>query len=315
MRATVQRTATDAVPWLLFVFTLPAKSASARVDVWRKLQRYGAIALRNSGYLLPNSPSNRERFEWLAAVIRRSHGEGSVVGVCFVDDFPPEQLHALFREERSRDYEELAAQIRKALDRRNGSNAQIARFRKRLEQIAEIDFFAAPARGQVEALLARAEGADKPPRSTKGIAMKKQFANRIWVTRPRPGIDRVSSAWLIRRFIDPNAKFVFAPDARQRTDAISFDMYQPGGFGHEGDNCTFETLVKKFAIRDPGVRSISQIIHDADLHDEKFGRDEGVGLDRVLKGWAAQGIADDDLLARGMDLIQGLYDSLNLRSK
>jgi transposase len=128
-------------------------------------------------------------------------------------------------------------------------------------------------------------------------------------SRPRPGIDRVSSAWLIRRFIDPNAKFVFSDDPKRHPDAIPFDMFQAGGFGHRGEECTFETLRKEFAIRDPKVATLAEIIHDADLGDEKFGQGAGLGLDRVLIGWAQQGISDEELLRRGMELIDGLYHS------
>ena len=130
-----------------------------------------------------------------------------------------------------------------------------------------------------------------------------------WITRPRPGIDRVSSAWLIRRFIDPRAKFAFL-GRRAPAGAIPFDTFLAEGFGHRGDDCTFETLRKEFAIRDVKVVSIAEIIHDADLGDEKFARPEGLGLDRVLIGWAQQGVADDELLRRGMDLIEGLYQAL-----
>jgi hypothetical protein len=134
--------------------------------------------------------------------------------------------------------------------------------------------------------------------------------NRLWITRPRPGIDRVSSAWLIRRFIDPKAKFVFGAEPTAHADAIPFDMFCPQGFGHRGEDCTFETLCKEFSIRDARVRRIAEIIHDADLGDEKFARPEGQGLDRVLNGWAKQELPDDELLERGTELIEGLYESL-----
>ena len=145
---------------------------------------------------------------------------------------------------------------------------------------------------------------------TAGEKRRKEFLNRIWVTRPRPGIDRVSSAWIIRKFIDRNARFAFADDPHKIPNAVPFDMFQAGGFGHRGEDCTFETLRKEFAIRDPKVAVIAQIIHDADLEDEKYGRSEGIGLDRVLIGWAHEGTADEELLRRGMEMIEGLYQSV-----
>ena len=146
---------------------------------------------------------------------------------------------------------------------------------------------------------------------SSGHKARKEYLDRVWVTSPRPGIDRVSSAWLIRRFIDANAQFVFANNPKQYPDAIPFDMYQGGGFGHRGEDCTFETLRKEFAIRDKRVESIAEMIHDADLSDERFGRTDALGLDRVLIGWAQQGISDDELLRPGMELIEGLYRSIS----
>jgi hypothetical protein len=145
---------------------------------------------------------------------------------------------------------------------------------------------------------------------TKGSTVRvnaKEYKNRIWVTRPRPGVDRCASAWLIRRAIDSKARFTFSPEDRVPAGAVPFDMFHEEGFGHRGDDCTFETLEKQFRVRDARVTVIGQIIHDADLLDERFGRKEGYGVDEILKGWARQGIPDDKLLERGMELVEGLY--------
>ena len=180
--------------------------------------------------------------------------------------------------------------------------------RRRFQELREIDFFENPLRAKVESMLTRAdEFGDAKPKSRRTSG---EYIGRLWVTRPRPGIDRVSSAWLIRRFIDPKARFVFGTEPSTHPDAIPFDMFCPEGFGHRGEDCTFETLSKQFAIRDSRVKRIAQIIHDADLGDDKFGREEGQGLDRVLNGWAKQDLPDDDLLKRGMELIEGLYEGL-----
>ncbi len=297
-------------PWLLLMFSLSAKQASQRVEVWRKLKKYGSLALRTSGYLLPNTPENQERFEWLAQAVRRYKGQASVAQVHAIDDLPSETLKQKFIDARSKDYNELIRTIRKVTAKDRHEPGEIARFRRRLQEIAAIDFFTSPLRSRAEVLLESVDSMGKSktiPTSTRKA--RKQYLDRIWVTRPRPGIDRVSSAWLIRRFIDANARFVFAADPRHQPEAIPFDMFQGGGFGHRGDDCTLETLRKEFAIRDPKVEVIAEIIHDADLSDEKFGRSEGLGLDRVLIGWAQQGISDDELLRRGMELIEGLYRS------
>ena len=301
----------SAAPWLLLVFSLPAKSASQRVKVWRKLQKYGMLALRSSGYVLPNSAINQERMEWLAAAIRTYKGGASVVQVLGFDDLPGERLKQLFVEARSHDYQKLLHEGKKllALPSSRRPAGGLSRIRRRLAEVQDIDFFESPLRTKLENLLAHADESEST-QSGSHRRKSKEHLNRLWVTRPRPGIDRVSSAWLIRRFIDPKARFLFGAQPSAHPDAIPFDMFCAEGFGHRGEDCTFETLYKQFAIRDSRVKRIAQIIHDADLGDEKFGRVEGRGLDKVLNGWAKQDLPNDELLQRGMELIEGLYESL-----
>ena len=300
-------------PWLLLVFSLPLKQASKRVEVWRKLQRYGALQLPSSGYILPNHPANLERFEWLAALIRKYKGQASVLEVQSIDDMPSEKLVKLFNEARARDYESLMRELKKILPTKTaGAPRSLTRVRLRFREIVAIDFFNSPLRSRVENLLERAtEAGDDEVRTKKGKRSAKEYIARLWITRHRPGIDRVSSAWLIKTFIDPKAKFIFGSSPAAHPDAIPFDMFHAQGFGHRGDDCTFETLVKEFGIADPKVVAISQMIHDADLGDEKFAHPEGAGLDRVLFGWAQQGVSDEELLHRGMQLMEGLYHALN----
>jgi len=300
-------------PWLLLIFSLPAKSASQRVNVWRKLRRYGMLALRSAGYLLPNSSANQERMEWLAAAIRAYKGQASVAEVQSFDDLSDDQLKSLFQEARSRDYRKLLHDAKNLVASVPAGTpaGRLNRIRRRLQELQDIDFFGNPLRAKVESLLASVEAQEDGKMRSSTSRKPSQFLNRQWITRPRPGIDRVSSAWLIRRFIDPQARFLFGPDPDAHANAVPFDMFCPQGFGHRGEDCSFETLCKDFAIRDKKVKHIAQIIHDADLGDDKFGRSEGQGLDGVLKGWAKQDLPDDELLRRGMDLIEGLYDSLD----
>ena len=292
-------------PWLLLVFSLAKKGASLRVSVWRKLQRYGVVPLGNSGYLLPNSPENRERFEWLATMIRSQRGEASVVEVRSIDNWSTPQLKRQFSEARSRDYRELLKELKSTLSLANHHPARVTRLRQRFQEIAAIDFFGSPLRNQAERALNQSNSTHReignPPR--------REYQKRIWVTRPRPGVDRVTSAWLIRKFIDPKARFAFSGESRKPAGSVPFDMYE-GGFGHRAEDCTFETLTKAFRIHDKRVGVIAQIVHDADLFDGKFGRQEGFGIDAIMKGWARQGFSDQELLDRGMQLTEGLYRSL-----
>jgi len=299
-------------PWILLVFTLPTKRASQRVEVWRKLQRYGSVPLGNSGYLLPNDEANQERFEWLATAIRKYGGDASVVQVQAIDNLSTPQLIDRFAEARARDYQEVIQELQRlsSLPLQAQSPARLSRLRGRFQEIVGIDFFNSALQKRVEELLDRADAARSPsPAKEAAKVSRREYVRRIWVTRPRPGVDRSASAWLIRRYIDPKARFTFAPEGRVPREAVPFDMFH-GGFGHQGEDCTFETLQKAFRIRNHRVAVIGQIIHDADLLDEEFGRKEGFGIDEVLKGWARQGVADSELLARGMQLIDGLYHSL-----
>lgn len=288
--------------WLLLVFKLPSKNGSVRVDIWRKLKRCGALPLRTSGYLLPNTPDNLERFEWLSAEIRKHKGQASVAQVQAFDDLPHDRIVRLFIAERNKDYEGLLRELRQ-----KRAPQQLKAMRQRLLQVSAIDFFNSPLKRKVESGITALEG--RVPRK-RGRLSRQEYANSVWVTRHRPGIDRCASAWLVQRFIDPRARFTFAADAKEAPDAIPFDMYGDRGFGHRGDACTFETLCTEFSLRDRKLKQMAEIVHDADLDDEKFGRAEGAGLDRILKGWARQQVSDEELLRRGMELFDGLYEGL-----
>jgi len=295
----------------LLTFTLPARRASQRVKVWRKLQRYGTVPLGNSGYLLPSDSMNEERLQWLATAIRKYGGDASIVQVQSIDNISTPQLIGRFVEARGREYQELIRELQRFSSMPAQKRAIVLkRLRSRFQEIVEVDFFNSPLQKRVSELLARADEKRVRARMPETARVKPQdYKSRVWVTRPRPGVDRSASAWLIRRFIDPKARFAFAPEERVPHGAVPFDMFH-GGFGHRGDNCTFETLQKDFKIRDRRTRVISEVIHDADLADDKFGHKEGYGIDEVLKGWARQGIPDQELLDRGMQLIEGLYHSL-----
>jgi len=278
------------------------------------LQRVGCVSLGNSGYLLPNDSSNRERFEWLATAIRGYGGNASVLEVQSIDNFSSSQIVDRFVKARTQDYQELLPELRRfsSVSLAKRSLARIGRLRRRFQEVLAIDFFHSPLRERVQELLdhLQNDGQSSPASLEAGEVARKNYHGRVWITRPRPGVDRVTSAWLIRRFIDPKARFLFAMKNQLPRNAVPYDMYQ-GGFGHRGDDCTFETLQKAFRVRDRKVGVMAQIVHDADLSDQKFGRAEGLGIDEVLKGWGRMGLPDQEILDRGIQLAQGLYSSLH----
>ena len=304
----------DQVPWLLLLYSLPAHRNTQRVAVWRRFKKIGALQLTTSTYLLPDQPAHYEHFQWLTKLIRDSGGEATLVRVREIEGMPNEKLIGLFNEARDRDYTALGKSLRN-LERdrkaRSDAGAQLNQLVRQFRDLRAIDFFNS-ARGQeIEAQLQKLERTS----TSKGVHPKihpGDYRGRTWVTRPRPQIDRVGSAWLIRKFIDPQARFAFADKAPARSRAVSFDMLD-AEFSHVGEDCTFETLTKRFAVRDKAVRKIGEMIHDADLDDDKFQQPEGIGIDRVLKGWGKQGLADEEILSRGFECFDALYSFLQRR--
>ena len=149
---------------------------------------------------------------------------------------------------------------------------------------------------------------DEPPRLDLA-----KLRGRRWVTRPRPHIDRIASAWLIKRFCDPDATFAFADAADAARKGIPFDVLG-ADFGHHGEDCTFETLMRRFGLKDRRVKLIAEIVHEADLHDGKFTRDEATGVDLAIRALAEATSDDHDLLERGMALFDGLYTILKQKT-
>jgi hypothetical protein len=245
----------------------------------------------------------------LAQQVRGVKGEATIVRAEAFDNLPAEQLRRHFVSARSKEYAALARDLLRALRKAAPTAAQQTRLRKRFQEIVERDYFGSPERAKVERLLAKMDARPQSPQAAPARG-RKEYRKRTWVTRHRPGIDRVASAWLIRRYIDSDATFTFADSPKDQPSAVPFDMFGDEGFGHRGEDCTFETLLKAFTVEDPRVAAIGQVVHDADLGDDKYGRSEAIGLDRVLTGWAQQGVSDEELLQRGIELIEGLYQSL-----
>jgi hypothetical protein len=293
--------------WLLLLYGLPAKQSSERVNLWRKLKKLGAVQLKNSAYILPDSSDHFERFQWLAKQVRDDGGDATLIRVTEVEGLSGEQIAELFRKARSGDYSELHKQIVAARGGKGGMDVEA--FRQRFNEVRQIDFFDSPKAHEVEMALRRTESASVAKASRGKKLNAKKFQGKTWLTRPKPEIDRVGSAWLIRRFIDSSARFVFSADARKFPESIPYDMVDVE-FTHHGDDCTFETLVKRFNFQDKALNAIAEMVHDTDLEDGKFQRFECVGIDRVLKGWARLGLSDEQLLEKGGECFDALYEHL-----
>lgn len=301
--------------WLLLLFTLPTNRNTERVAVWRRLKKIGAVQIKTSTYLLPDEPAQYEQFQWLAQQIRDYGGDSTLVRAQEIEGLTTEKAVAIFNEARARNYVELRRSLQCFIGRRKKTDAEEAaaeleRLTRQFREIRAVDFFDSPRGHDVAMLLRRAEG----PRRSRQLEKLdvRQYQGRTWLTRPRPEIDRVGSAWLISKFIDRKPKFVFAPKAEAVSDAVPFDMLDVE-FSHHGNYCTFETLTKRFSISDKSVAKIGEMIHDADLDDARFQRVEAVGIDRVLKGWAKEGLPDQEILRRGFECFDALYAFLQRR--
>ncbi len=292
--------------WLLLLVRLPATHTAERVAIWRKLKRSGTVQIQTSASVLPDGPACYETFQWLTQQIRDAGGDATLVRAREIEGLSNRKLIELFNAARAKEYAALGDALRAAARRRKFAPDLIERVRKQFRTIRQTDFFNCPKVQDVEMLLGRLERTRREPRAQSKIDPR-DFRGRIWVTRPRPEIDRVGSAWLIQKFIDPKARFMFAAKPPAKGRVISFDMLN-GDFTHQNDDCTFETLVKRFRIEDKAAKRIGEMIHDADLDDEKFGRTECIGVDRVLKGWAREGISDQEIFRRGCRCFDALYE-------
>jgi hypothetical protein len=313
-----------AVSWLVLMVSFPPHPSSLRVRVWRKLRALGAIPLRKSMYLLPPTPDNFERFQWLSQEVQKDGGEATFLSVDNVENMKRAEVIRLFQQVRDHDYRVLLERYRKVargLDRKKASqgtarrNEELARLARELERIREIDFFDAPGYQEAKRLQETIEMRLHPSQPDSPAAAdlpRDSLRGRRWVTRPRPHVDRIGSAWLIKRFIDPEAEFVFAPTKEFPSDAIPFDAAGVE-FGHQGEDCTFETLVKRLGHRDRRLTHLAEIVHEVDLKDQKFPRDEARGVDLAIRGLLATFKDDQEVIVQGMVLFDGLYAALSDR--
>jgi hypothetical protein len=283
--------------WLLLIHQLPPKPDYFRVKIWRRLQSLGAIPIKNSVYALPFSDQATEDFQWLRKEITAGAGDASVCRAAFVDGLTDTQIEALFRAARDAEY----AAVTRAAEQ-PASGAEVGRLERRLREIAALDHFGASGRKTAEAAVAKRKAHDTTRRGSA-----KRVRGQTWITRPDVHVDRIASAWLIKRFIDPKARFLFGEG---RDGAVSFDMFE-GDYTHEGDRCTFETLLQRFGLEhDDALRAIAEMVHDVDIKDEKFGRDETPGFARLIAGIVKRNARDAARIERGTELLNDLYESL-----
>lgn len=306
--------------WWLLIHQIPPKPPYLRTKIAKRLSRLGAVPVKNSVYVLPATEDALEDLQWVRREVVAGGGDAFVVEARFVDGLTEAETEALFRTARDADYHELADEIRpeltaikkrKKLDEptRAAARALLDRARKRFDEITAIDFFSGSGREVVDGLLgelaARLSGGSN---AANGTLERADYRRRTWVTRQNIHVDRIACTWLIRRFIDPDARFRFVAGKtyEPRHGELRFDMFD-AEFTHEGDKCSFEVLLDRFGLRDPGLRAIAEIVHDIDLKDRKYGRPDADGVARVISALAMSAKDDDERVARGAALFEDLH--------
>lgn len=312
--------------WLFLVHQIQTKNSRERVKVWRLTKKIGAVLYRNSVYVLPYSTERNEDFNWLCQQIRDSKGEASVFVTESNDKKENETLINLFNSERQKDYELLLSKAKEALRQLDSVNPKIiinndiknktkasTQIINEYNEFNKIDFFNSSKGKDVKSAIEKLKqklysiiGETTSVKNRSHYSFQ-DFQNKVWATRAHIHIDRTASGWLIKRFIDKGAKFVFADENSFPEEAIPFDTFG-AEFGHHGDDCTFETLLKVFRIRDKALQQIAEIAHDIDLKDNKFHKSEAPGIDTAIRSFSNYFDNDEKTLEYGSILFDSLYN-------
>jgi hypothetical protein len=319
---------TQGARWVLFMPTIPAKPASVRVKIWRRLQAIGAVGLRGSVYALPNKEECVEVFEWVSRELRELGGQASICEGRFLDGSTDDDIERRFIDARNADYTEIATaakELAKKLEAKRVAPEKIKRFTEehaklmtRLGEVTAIDFLNVPGReaaeGQLAAIAKLLPRSGAKAHEPLEVVAKPKAAT--WVTRTGVHVDRIASSWLIRRFIDPDAKLKFVDPKTyvHKAGELRFDMFE-AEFTHVGDRCTFEVLVECMGLKDPALTAIGEIIHDLDLHDDKFAREETAGVRSTIDGICTVARDDEQRIAAASPMFEGLYSHFSLRSR
>jgi len=322
--------------WILLIHSIPPRPNYLRVKIGRRLQKLGAVAVKNSVYALPRTEGAREDLEWIAHEIVSDGGEAQLCESRFIGGVTDEAIEQQFRFARQRDYVDAAKLARRLVDslsqaakrtgkvaprRHSRAEVVLGRLRKRLEEIIAIDYFRAPGRAELESLIGAAEEKLRPPRAadpkaTPDVPALRNLRGRTWVTRKGIHVDRITSAWLIRRFVDSEAKlkYVEAKGYEPAPGELRFDMFD-AEFTHEGELCTFEVLLARMGTDDPALRHLADMVHDLDLRDAKFGREETTGFAALITGICLEHRDDEGRLAAGTTVLDALYRAFQQRDR
>lgn len=324
-----RKNASSGAGWLLFFYSVPAKPVAGRIKVWRRLVKAGAVQLKGA-YVLPDNEEHYELFQWLVSEVASMKGDAAFVRAEKIETMTDAELIALFdrqKEENYRGIEKRLEEIQRKISAvKNASGilkdeklpVHLDKCLKEFEENRKTDFFASRAGS---ALAKRISAMKSDVSKLYGSAATKKeevmsrkvedYKGKTWATRKRPFIDRMASAWLIRRFIDGKASFRFMDEGE--TDGlekgiITFDV-MGGEFTHVGDLCTFEVMVKSFGLKNKALKAMAEIIHELDVKDGRYDAPEARGVEDILSGIRKTAKDDTEALEKGMGVFEMLYAS------
>jgi hypothetical protein len=306
--------------WIVYSYSLPSRANTSRVTLWRRLRRLGAISMTGSVYILPAHDDCVESFQWLAQEIQQAGGEALVMRVPQFEGLDDGQLIALFNQGRQEEYEEIAAQsadLERQIAAEEGGDGSVDfqsalhKLKKQQAEVARVDYFQCPQGTAVSAQLNRISRKLTPKDTTTPqitSAVMAQYQDKEWVTRPRPHVDRLACAWLIRRYL--NADAVIRYGAATEPGGVGFDM-DGAEFSHQGNLCTFEVMIRSFSLDEAALYLLAEIVHEIDLRDGRYQRPETTGVDATLRGWLLADMPDSELEMHGLALFDGLFAALS----
>jgi hypothetical protein len=315
--------------WLLFFYSVPSKPVSTRMKIWRMLVKTGAVQFKGSVYILPASDDHYELYQWLVSSVTAMQGDAAFVKVSRIESMKNKDIIRIFDQQRERDYQGIGSRLdefenKLATTPKNSVaadnkkiNGELNKFSKEFQDLGKIDFFSSNTRKELEQRLKRVtsvvNGLTREESVVPSVEIVKtqaaDYQGKTWVTRKRPFIDRIASAWLIKGFIDKNASFDFIDENEIEDldkDTIAFDMVD-GQFTHVGDKCTFEVLYDAFGLKGKALGVVAEIVHQLDVQDDKYRNPAAEGLREILDGIRKTVKDDHEALEKGMSIFEMLY--------
>ena len=331
MRRVLHRGISEEIKWLLFFYSVPSKPVSNRMKVWRRLAKVGAIQLKGAVYVLPCNEEHYELFQWLVSEIISMKGDAAFVMVEKIETLKHAEIIDLFNQQREKDYRDIEKRLeeleRKVSSIRKGAGIQntkkileqFNRHLKEFEEVMRIDFFSSKAGKDLKKKIMET---GKDIKGVSSIATKEKermvvtsrtedYQGKTWVTRKKPFVDRMASAWLVKRFIDKKSAFKFIEENKIEDmceQDVTFDI-RSGEFTHIGDLCTFEVLLKSFSLKDKGLKKIAEIVHELDMKDGQYESPESKGVEEILQGIRKIVKDDREALEKGIEVFEMLYAS------